>query len=99
MLIADLVALLDPEAFVLSGGLVEEAPAFIEPLRRRAADLCPLPPDIRIGDLGAQSGLVGAVVAARSVLQAQVAVAASMDGSVSSTQGRASGYMFREVER
>jgi glucokinase len=99
MLIADLVALLDPEAFVLSVGLVEEAPAFIEPLRRRAADLCPLPPDIRIGDLGAQSGLVGAVVAARSVLQAQVAVEAALDGSDSSTQGRASGHLFREVER
>jgi glucokinase len=85
MLIANLVALLDPEAFVLSGGLVEEAPAFIEPLRRRAADLCPLPPDIRIGDLGAQSGLVGAVVAARSVLQAHIAMEATLDGSDCST--------------
>ena len=99
MLIADLVALFDPEAFVLSGGLVEEAPAFIEPLRRRAADLCPLQPDIRIGDLGAQSGLVGAVVAARSVLQAQATLETALDGSDSSTQDRASGHLSREVER
>jgi glucokinase len=99
MLIANLVALLDPEAFVLSGGLVEEAPAFIEPLRRRAADLCPLPPDIRIGDLGAQSGLAGAVVAARSVLRTPNAVKATLNGSDSSIQGRASGHLFREVER
>lgn len=99
MLIADLVALFDPEAFVLSGGLVEEAPAFIEPLRRRAADLCPLQPDIRIGDLGAQSGLVGAVVAARSVLQAQATLETALDGSDSSTRDRASGHLSREVER
>lgn len=65
MLIANLVALFDPEAFVLAGGLVGEAASFIEPLRRRAAELCWLSPEIRVGDLGAQSGLVGAVVAAR----------------------------------
>ncbi len=74
-------ALLDPEAFTLPGGLTEEAPALFEPLRRRVADLCPLRPDIRIGDPGAQSGLEGAVVAARSVPQAQVAVEATLDGS------------------
>ncbi len=99
MLIADLVALLDPEAFVLSGGLVEEAPAFIEPLRRRAADLCQLPLDIRIGDLGAQSGLVGAVVATRSFLRARVEEEASSDGRDRLTNGRASGDFSREVER
>jgi hypothetical protein len=92
-------ALLDPEAFALSGGLTEEAPAFFEPLRRRVADPCPLSPDIRIGDLGAQSGLAGAVVAARSVLQAHVAVEATSDGSDCSTQGRASGHLSMEVER
>ena len=98
MLIADLVALLDPEAFILSGGLVEEAPAFIEPLRRRAAELCPLPPDIRIGDFGAQSGLVGAVVAARSVLEPQ-SLEAALGRSDSSNQGRTSGLLSWEVER
>ena len=97
MLLADLVALFDPEVFVISGGFVEDAPAFIEPLRRRAAELCPLPPDIRIGDLGPQSGLVGAVVAARSVLT-PLAPAAALGGSSSRNQGRASGYSLREVE-
>jgi len=91
--------LLDPEAFALSGGLTEEAPAFFEPLRRRVADLCPLSPDIRIGDLGAQSGLVGAAVAARSVLQAQRALEAALDAPECPAQGRASGYLSMEVER
>jgi glucokinase len=99
MLIANLEALLDPEAFVISGGFVEDAPAFIEPLRRRAAELCPLPPEIRIGDLGAQSGLVGAAVAARSIVRSQAAEAAASDVPDSSNQGRASGHLSREVER
>jgi glucokinase len=98
MLIADLAALLDPDAFVLSGGLIEEATAFIEPLRRRAEDLCPLPPDIRIGDLGAQSGLVGAVVATRSFLEGRP-LADRLDGPDRRTNGRTSGYVPREVER
>ena len=98
MLIANLTALLDPQVFIISGGFAEDASAFIEPLRRRAADLCPLPPDIRIGDLGAQSGLVGAVVAARSILRPHVAEAAASDGRDRSNQGRASGHMSREVE-
>ena len=82
MLIADLVALFDPEAFVLAGGLVGEAASFIDPLRRRASDLCWLPPEIRVGDLGAQSGLVGAAVAARSVLQAAVRAKPAGTGSI-----------------
>lgn len=80
MLIASLAVVLDPQVFIISGGFVEDAPAFLEPLRRRAAELCPLPPEIRIGDLGARSGLVGAVVAARSILRPLVAEAASSDG-------------------
>ncbi len=98
MVMVALVVSLDPEAFVLSGGLVEEAPAFIEPLRRRVADLRPSPPDSRIGDLGAQSGLEGAAVAARSVLQAQGALEAALDAPDCPAQGRASGYLSREVE-
>lgn len=65
MLIADLVALFDPDRIVLSGGLVDDLRPFIEPLRRRAAALSPLPPDIRFGELGAIAGLVGAAEAAR----------------------------------
>jgi len=98
MVTVALVASLDPGAFVLSGGLVEEAPASIEPLRRRAADLRPLPPGSRIGDLGAQVCLAGAVVAARSVLQAQDAPEAALDAPDCPAQGRASGCPSREVE-
>ena len=99
MVMVALVALFDPEAFVLAGGLVGEAASFIDPLRRRAADLCWLPPEIRVGDLGAQSGLVGAAVAARSVLQAQRALEAALDAPECPAQGRASGYLSMEVER
>jgi glucokinase len=98
MLIADLAALLDPQVFVISGGFVVDAPAFIEPLRRRAEQLCELPPDIRIGDFGAESGLVGAAVAARSILRPGAAQAAAPDRPDRSNQGRASGQLAREVE-
>ncbi len=73
-LIADLVALFDPERIILSGGLVEDIRPFIEPLRRRAAELSPLPPDIRIGELGALAGLVGAAEAVRIAAFAAVGV-------------------------
>ncbi len=66
LMIADLVALLDPGRIVLSGGLVEDLRPYLEPLRRRAAEVSPFPPEIRIGELGAQAGLVGAAVAAFS---------------------------------
>jgi glucokinase len=66
MLIANLVVLFDPERIILSGALVEDARPYLEPLRRRATALSLLPPDIRIGELGARAGLVGAAVAARS---------------------------------
>jgi hypothetical protein len=91
--------LIGPKVLDQSGGLPEAASAFFEPLRRRVADLCPLPSGIRIGDLGAQSGLAGALVAARSLLQAHVALEATSDGSDCSTHGRASGRLSMEVER
>ena len=37
-IIANSVALFDPAAIILSGGLAEEIGPFLEPLRRRAAD-------------------------------------------------------------
>jgi hypothetical protein len=99
MVTVAVVASRDPEAFILSGSLVEEAPAYIEALRRRVADLRPLPPGSHIGHLGAQSGLVGAAVAARSVLQARRALEAALDAPECPAQGRASGYLSMEVER
>ena len=72
-LIADLVALFDPACIILSGGLVEDIRPFMGPLRRRAAELSPLPPDIRIGELGALAGLVGAAEAARTAASAVAA--------------------------
>lgn len=67
VLLADLAVTLDPGLVILSGGLVAEAVHFIEPLRRRVGELTAFAPEIRIGELGASAGLVGAAVAARRV--------------------------------
>jgi glucokinase len=67
VLVADLAVILDPGLVILSGGLVAEAAHFIEPLRRRVGELTAFAPEIRIGELGASAGLVGAAVAARRV--------------------------------
>ncbi|HEX9045145.1 MAG TPA: ROK family protein, partial [Candidatus Limnocylindrales bacterium] len=67
VLVADLAVILDPGLVILSGGLVAEAAHFIEPLRRRVSELTAFAPEIRIGELGASAGLVGAAVAARRV--------------------------------
>jgi len=65
LLIADVVAILDPEFILLSGVLVEHAVEVIDSVRRRAAELVGFPvPDIRVGELGAAAGLVGAAIAA-----------------------------------
>jgi hypothetical protein len=93
----DRFTLIDPEALDLLAA-PEAASGFLEPLRRRVADPYPLPSGIRIGDLGAQSGLAGAVVASRSLLRARVPLEATSDGSDCSTYGRASGRLSMEVE-
>jgi glucokinase len=68
VLVADLSFVLDPGLVVLSGGLVSEAAHFLDPLRRRVSELTAFAPEIRIGELGASAGLVGAAVAARRVI-------------------------------
>jgi glucokinase len=68
VLVADLSFVLDPGLVVLSGGLVSEAHHFLDPLRRRVSELTAFAPEIRIGELGASAGLVGAAVAARRVI-------------------------------
>lgn len=65
VLVADVSICLDPGLVILSGGLTEDAHHFMEPLRRRVAQLSPFPPEIRIGELGAYAGLIGAAESAR----------------------------------
>jgi glucokinase len=75
--IAELVAILDPDAIALAGGLVEDVAPFLERFRARAAQLSRVPPRIIVAELGAQAGLVGAEVAARRVAATQTEERAS----------------------
>lgn len=68
LLIADLSVLLDPELVVLTGGLAQDAAHLLEPLRRRVAELAPLPAEIRLGSVGPDAELLGADLLARSAL-------------------------------
>ena len=68
LLIADLCMLLDPELVVLTGGLAQDADYLLEPLRRRVAELAPLPAEIRLGSVGPDAELLGADLVARSAL-------------------------------
>ena len=65
--IANSVALLDPAAIVLSGGLVEEIDPFLDRLRRRAAALSRVEPLVVKAELGATGGLIGASAAALAI--------------------------------
>jgi glucosamine--fructose-6-phosphate aminotransferase (isomerizing) len=67
--IANYVALLDPAAIVLSGGLAEDIRPFLEQLRRRAAELSRAEPQILLAELGSIGGLIGASMAALTILR------------------------------
>ena len=73
--IANLVAILDPEAIALSGGLVGDVEPFLDRLRARAAELSRVPPRIIVAELGAKAGLVGAELAARDAARTVVLAA------------------------
>ncbi len=67
-IIANYVALLDPAAIVLSGGLAEDIGPFLERLRRRTAALSRAEPLVLDAELGSIGGLVGASAAAITML-------------------------------
>ncbi len=68
--LADLTAVLDPAAFVISGGVSEAGELLLAPARARLAeqmpggDLRPIP-EIRVASLGTDAGLIGAADIAR----------------------------------
>ncbi len=68
--LADLTAVLDPAAFVISGGVSEAGDLLLDPARRRLAeqmpggDLRPMP-QIRVASLGNDAGLIGSADIAR----------------------------------
>ena len=72
--LADLTAVLDPAAFVISGGVSEAGDLLVAPARATLAaqmpggDLRPMP-EIRVASLGNDAGLIGAAdIARRSAL-------------------------------
>ena len=71
-IIANSVALFDPAAIILSGGLAEEIGPFLEPLRQRVAELSRAEPLVLKAELGAVGGLIGASTAALALLHASV---------------------------
>jgi len=62
--IANLVAVLDPDAIALSGGLVGDIAPFLDQLRRRVTELSRVAPRIVVAELGPRAGLYGAEIAA-----------------------------------
>ena len=64
LMIANLIAVLDPDAIALSGGLVGDIPPFLDQLRQRATELSRVPPRLIVAELGSRAGLVGAGIAA-----------------------------------
>lgn len=64
-LFASCIALFDPAAIILAGGITDDLAPFLERLRTRASELSRAQPPIRIARLGSTGGLIGASVAAR----------------------------------
>ena len=70
--IANYVALLEPGAIVLAGGVADDLGPFLESLRARAAALSRVKPTILMAELGSVGGLIGAGAAAQATARATV---------------------------
>ncbi len=64
--IANCIALFDPGAIILAGGITDDLAPFLDRLRARATELSRARPLLRIARLGSVGGLMGASVAART---------------------------------
>lgn len=69
--LADLAAILDPGCFVVGGGVSAAGDLLLDPARARLADALTgrgfrIPAEVRLAELGADAGLVGAADLARS---------------------------------
>ena len=82
--IAQLAAVLAPEAIVIGGGLAQAGPALFEPLRERVDVLLSFHrhPLIVPASLGENAGLLGAALRARGVLETSAPAAASASPTV-----------------
>jgi glucokinase len=87
-IIADLMALLDLEVVVLTGGLAVDAAHLLDPLRGRVAELVAHAPDIRLGSLGPDAELIGADLIARAGLPTGSSAQARAGLSAQPTGGR-----------
>jgi len=61
------VAVLNPEAVIVGGGISQAGPALLEPLERRVRELVPLPPPLVASALADEATALGAVRAAIEV--------------------------------
>jgi predicted NBD/HSP70 family sugar kinase len=59
--IASAVALLNPSAVIVGGGVSRAGAALLEPLERRICELVPVPPRVALSSLGDESVALGAV--------------------------------------
>lgn len=70
--IANCVALFDPGAIILAGGIADDLAPFLDRLRARATVLSRARPSLRIAKLGSVGGLIGASVAASTLESARL---------------------------
>jgi glucokinase len=67
--LAHLAIVLDPELFVIGGGLAGAGAALLAPMERVFDELVPFPPRVVLSTLGSESGLYGAVRVALDLAQ------------------------------
>ena len=60
--VANVVSVLDPEAVILSGGMMESADLILEPVRRRLDRLIPMRPELVLSKVGARAIVLGAAL-------------------------------------
>lgn len=74
VLVADLVAILDPDLVVLSGAIPDEDQTLVDRVRERVRALAPGAAEVVAGALGPRAALLGAAILARGLLAPEPAV-------------------------
>jgi predicted NBD/HSP70 family sugar kinase len=61
MIVASVVAVVNPELIVLGGGIARSADLLIEPIRQRVEGVVPVMPLIKASELGENAAVMGAI--------------------------------------
>jgi predicted NBD/HSP70 family sugar kinase len=75
--VANAIVVLNPATVILGGGLAEAGDALLLPMRERLGALLPSPPEIVLGELGADASVIGA--ASRAARRARADIVAELD--------------------